>query len=72
MAKSKRKRLVFEYCECGCKCYTANGRKNSYSIFWDLRTGDFPFHLRVNNGDWRHYQSYKGAKIAANNTEKAT
>lgn len=26
-------KLNFEYCECGCKCYTAD----IYHIFWDLK-----------------------------------
>lgn len=26
-------KLNFEYCECGCKCYVAEG----YHIFWDLK-----------------------------------
>ena len=28
----KIKKLNFEYCECGCKCFTAD----KYSIYWDL------------------------------------
>lgn len=35
MAKSNK--LNFEYCECGCKSYTATLKGLSYTIYWDLK-----------------------------------
>lgn len=32
-----RKVLNFEYCECGCKGYSAGVGDNSYWIYWDLK-----------------------------------
>lgn len=28
--------LKFEYCECGCKCYSASPKDADYSIYWNL------------------------------------
>lgn len=58
-------KLKFEYCECGCKCYTAYKRGIFYSIFWDLEKDRF--YLTFDR--WTElgkYKSYKKAQKAAN------
>lgn len=59
-----RKPLHFEYCECGCKCYTARGLRDYYSIFWGSN-----FLLRVNREDPKEYGHYELAKVAAEENE---
>jgi hypothetical protein len=64
-------KLKFDYCECGCKSYTAQSKGLEYSIFWDLTKDKKAFSL------WRgitwlgahlgDYSSYKNAKRAAQN-----
>ncbi len=29
--------LDFEYCECGCKCYTASSKGITYHVYWNLQ-----------------------------------
>jgi hypothetical protein len=33
----KKHPIQFEYCECGCKCYSAGSKGIGYSIYWNLK-----------------------------------
>ena len=63
----QRRELKFKYCECGCKCYTAKGLRDSYSIFSDLKSECY--YLRINNGDSRGFAGFTRAMLAAEQNE---
>lgn len=45
----KKHPIDFDYCECGCKCYSAGSKGIEYSVYWDLKS---KFILRRGHG---HY-----------------
>jgi hypothetical protein len=69
-AKKKKHPIDFEYCECGCKCYSAGSKGIGYSIYWDL--SDKPGGFKLWQGHGRYgvaigngFDSLKQAEKAA-------
>lgn len=67
--KMRKHPLQFEYCECGCKCYSGTSKGIGYSIFWNLKESNGFFlwrghgHLGTKIGT--AYNSYEDAVLAA-------
>lgn len=55
-------KLKWDYCECGCKCYVAEG--TDFHIYWDLDKSYTLFEGRFRN-NLRTFDSMKDAKKAA-------
>jgi hypothetical protein len=56
------KKLAWNYCECGCKCYVASG--TSFHIFWDLGKKYTLFEGRFRDNS-REFSSFDAAKDEA-------
>lgn len=57
-----KKKLTWEYCECGCKCYVATG--TSFHIFWNLGTKYTLFEGRFRDNT-QVFKTYEAAQAEA-------